>query len=223
MVETAMLKVFASDALWRIVNDTLQIWGGAGYFNDQPFERMMRDARINLIGEGANDVLRCFVAMVGLRGLGKELESILKKPWTITRMWRRTPPIPVPQRSNANLAIHAQLEGESKKLARQIAQFSRKCQRILIRYKEDIFDEQCLQARIGDTATELFLSSCVYARLCGLVINTELADSQRQRDLQTGIFYMRAAHRRNADRLKSLIDNDDADQKSLADRWLATS
>src|SRR5215469_14094547 len=72
MLETAMLKVFASDALWTIVNDTLQIYGGAGYFNDQPFERMMRDARINMIGEGANDVLRCFVAGVGLRYLGQE-------------------------------------------------------------------------------------------------------------------------------------------------------
>ncbi len=38
MVETAMLKVFASDNLWRIVNDALQIWGGAGFFTDQPFE-----------------------------------------------------------------------------------------------------------------------------------------------------------------------------------------
>src|SRR5262249_56056620 len=67
MLETAMLKVFASDALWTIVNDTLQIYGGAGYFCDRPFERMMRDARINMIGEGANDVLRCFIGGVGIR------------------------------------------------------------------------------------------------------------------------------------------------------------
>src|SRR5262249_56535697 len=67
MLETAMLKVFASDALWTIVNDALQIHGGAGYFSDRPFERMMRDARINMIGEGANDVLRCFIGGVGIR------------------------------------------------------------------------------------------------------------------------------------------------------------
>ena len=53
-----MLKVFATDVLWRIVNDTIQIYGGKAYFTDEPFERMMRDARINMIGEGANDVLR---------------------------------------------------------------------------------------------------------------------------------------------------------------------
>src|SRR5581483_9772410 len=57
MLETAMLKVFSTEALWQIVNDTLQIYGGQGYFTNEPYERMMRDARINMIGEGANDVL----------------------------------------------------------------------------------------------------------------------------------------------------------------------
>src|ERR1700752_491603 len=47
MLETAMLKVFATEHLWTIVYDTMQIWGGKGYFTDQPLERWMRDARIN--------------------------------------------------------------------------------------------------------------------------------------------------------------------------------
>ncbi len=78
MLETAILKVFATDTLWRIINDTIQIFGGKAYFTDEPFERMMRDARINLIGEGANDVLRAFVALVGMRDVGLELQGILK-------------------------------------------------------------------------------------------------------------------------------------------------
>ncbi len=43
MIETAMLKVFATDTLWRIINDTIQIYGGKAYFNDEPFEA--NDAR----------------------------------------------------------------------------------------------------------------------------------------------------------------------------------
>ena len=57
MLETAILKVFSTEALWQIVYETLQIYGGQGYFTDEPYERMMRDARINTIGEGANEVL----------------------------------------------------------------------------------------------------------------------------------------------------------------------
>ena len=62
MIETAMLKVFASDQLWRIVNDCLQIWGGKGFFTDEPFERMMRDAKITQIYEGTNQVQRIVMA-----------------------------------------------------------------------------------------------------------------------------------------------------------------
>ena len=67
MLETAMLKVWSTDALWQIVNDTIQVFGGQAYFSNEPYERMMRDARINMIGEGANDVLRAFIAMVGIK------------------------------------------------------------------------------------------------------------------------------------------------------------
>ncbi len=66
-LETAMLKVWSTDALWIIVNDTIQIFGGQAFFCDEPYERMMRDARLNMIGEGANDVLRAFIAMVGMK------------------------------------------------------------------------------------------------------------------------------------------------------------
>src|SRR5262249_2613935 len=78
MLETAMLKVFTTEALWQIVNDTLQIFGGQGYFTNEPYERMMRDARINMIGEGANDVLLAFIALVGMRGVGEHLQGVLK-------------------------------------------------------------------------------------------------------------------------------------------------
>src|SRR5439155_10350241 len=80
MLETAMLKVFSTDHLWTIVNDTIQIFGGQAYFCNEPYERMMRDARINQIGEGANDVLKAFVAVVGSRGPGVQLDAVRRHP-----------------------------------------------------------------------------------------------------------------------------------------------
>jgi acyl-CoA dehydrogenase family member 9 len=47
MLETAMLKVWSTEALWQIVNDTIQIYGGQAYFTDEPYERRMRDGRSN--------------------------------------------------------------------------------------------------------------------------------------------------------------------------------
>src|SRR5207249_2495751 len=62
MIETAMLKVFTTDRLWEAVNDAFQIHGGSAYFDDNPLGRILRDARINQIGEGSNEVLTSFTA-----------------------------------------------------------------------------------------------------------------------------------------------------------------
>ena len=85
MLETAMLKVWSTERLWTIVNDAFQIHGGAAYFTDRPLERMLRDHRINQIGEGANEVLMSFMALVGMRGPGlrmKEVADAVKQPWS---------------------------------------------------------------------------------------------------------------------------------------------
>ena len=76
MIETAMLKVFTTERLWDAVNDAFQIHGGSAYFNDLPLERMLRDARINQIGEGSNEVFTSFIALVGMRGPGMEFKEI---------------------------------------------------------------------------------------------------------------------------------------------------
>src|SRR2546421_7341948 len=75
MIETAMLKVFTTERLWEAVNDAFQIYGGSAYFTDLPLERMLRDARINQIGEGSNEVLISFIALVGMRGPGMEFKE----------------------------------------------------------------------------------------------------------------------------------------------------
>ncbi len=60
--ESAMAKVFASDVAMKVTTDAVQIMGGAGYMRDYPAEKMMRDAKITQIYEGANEVLRGTVA-----------------------------------------------------------------------------------------------------------------------------------------------------------------
>jgi len=60
--EAAMCKLFASDMLDRVVDHAMQIFGGAGYMEDYPIERMYRDARINRIFEGTNEIQSLVIA-----------------------------------------------------------------------------------------------------------------------------------------------------------------
>ena len=61
--ESAMAKVFASDVAMKVTTDAVQIMGGAGYMRDYPAEKMMRDAKITQIYEGANEALRGAIAL----------------------------------------------------------------------------------------------------------------------------------------------------------------
>jgi alkylation response protein AidB-like acyl-CoA dehydrogenase len=61
--EGAMAKVFATDMAMKVTTDAVQVFGGVGYMRDYPVEKMMRDAKINQIYEGTNQVLRNEIAL----------------------------------------------------------------------------------------------------------------------------------------------------------------
>ncbi len=66
--ESAICKMYCSEALDRIVDKAMQIHGGLGYMTDYPIERFYRDARINRIFEGTNEIQRMVIAESLLKG-----------------------------------------------------------------------------------------------------------------------------------------------------------
>ena len=59
---SASAKAFASDVAMQVTTDAVQLFGGAGYTQDFPVERMMRDAKITQIYEGTNQIQRMVIA-----------------------------------------------------------------------------------------------------------------------------------------------------------------
>ncbi len=224
MLETAMLKVFTTEALWQIVNDAFQIHGGAAYFTDLPLERMLRDARINQIGEGANEVLISFIALVGMRGPGlqfKEIWDALHQPgasefrsaWRVglDRLGAAMHPPAVPVRNTV-------VDSYGQQLARMIWRFNLAVDQALIRYREGILDREYVQERIARVAMELYASACVLSRW-----DAEVSSGAATGEAGRASLYLRGAFRRMRRYLAALRDNDDLALTAVADEALHAS
>ncbi len=71
-VECSIIKVWTSEALGYVVDETVQVYGGYGYSKDYPAERAYRDARITRIYEGTNEINRIIIPTRLLKGPAKD-------------------------------------------------------------------------------------------------------------------------------------------------------
>ena len=228
MLETAMLKVFTTERLWECINDVFQIYGGSAYFTDLPLERMLRDARINQIGEGANEVLTSFIALVGMRGPGMEFKEIydtMMKPSRdgIGKAWAagknrlsatvRVPDVPVQSE---------QLHAPARQLGRLIRHFNFAVNRALITYREPILDMQLVQERIANASMDLFASTCVLSRLDSEIQFAARNGDAASPDYSAADLFLRQSFRRIRGFLAALTDNDDKAVIAAAKSCLAS-
>lgn len=170
MLESAMLKVFASESLWSTLYDTMQIFGGRSFFTDQPFERMMRDARLNMIGEGSNEVLRAFISAVGLREAGAPLKEALKSlpsspissGIVLTKAFQNL--VGLGKKPSIPNKI-TQIEKECAEISRFIPLFSKACLKCLMKHKEEVIEKQLLLNRLTNVAIALYTSLAVISKI----------------------------------------------------------
>ncbi len=221
MLETAILKVFASEALWTLSYEAMQVLGGRSFFTDEPFERMMRDARLNTIGEGANEVLRVFIALTGLRGLGRDLEALLenaRRPaaWgrfiagagSLAADWLRREAFPC---AHGELAPLAEIYG------RELQRFHRAGVRVLARWREQVVDRQLDLNRIAEAAIALTTSAAVLGRLERDLTDFKADSPEALRARAAGSYYVRSALRRAGAGLDALFDPADRETARLSD------
>jgi alkylation response protein AidB-like acyl-CoA dehydrogenase len=169
---------------------------------------MLRDHRINQIGEGANEVLLSFIALMGLRGPGlrmKEMADAAKRPWKdykvigrflgdAVRLRIKTPVVPV---------TSAELRKPARRLGKLIRRLGTTVQWTLVRYREEVLERQLVQERIAWLAMELFATACALSRW-----DDELQRNDRSHDAAARLFIADAL-RRAGNCLTAMRANDD--------------
>jgi alkylation response protein AidB-like acyl-CoA dehydrogenase len=208
MLETAMLKVWSTERLWTIVNDAFQIHGGAAYFTDRPLERMLRDHRINQIGEGANEVLLSFIALVGMRGPGNRMKKVadsLKTPMRAPGVvWQFLTESIRARFSTPTVPVHnSELIPTAKRLGKLIRRLRTTVDSTLFRNREEVVERQLVQERIAWLAMELFTSACALSRW-----DHELAQNERINDAAAR-YFLADSLRRAEMCLQGMHSNDD--------------
>jgi alkylation response protein AidB-like acyl-CoA dehydrogenase len=74
MVEAATAKLFTSEMYEKLISDAIQVMGGDGWTRFYPVESYLRDAKVNQIGAGTNDIMKLVIFRGGLKALGKDLK-----------------------------------------------------------------------------------------------------------------------------------------------------
>jgi alkylation response protein AidB-like acyl-CoA dehydrogenase len=74
MVEAATAKMFTSDTYERLISDAVQVMGGDGWTRFYPVESYLRDAKVNQIGAGTNQIMKLVIFRGGLKAMAKDLK-----------------------------------------------------------------------------------------------------------------------------------------------------
>jgi acyl-CoA dehydrogenase family member 9 len=220
-LESAICKVYASETLWRVVNETLQIAAGIGYMQEYPYERTLRDSRINLIFEGTNEILRCFVALSGMQGPGKELAEVVRAMREPIKGFGLLSDFAVRKARSAlrrerMTRAHPVLNREAVIFEEYTAELSKQVDKVLRKHGREIAEMQYTQKRVAEVAMDLYAIASVLSRTTRAIEKRGEEGARREIDL-TSIF-VAAAERRLEELVRSFDKNDDELRKSVASR-----
>ena len=219
-LESAICKVSGTEFLWYAANRALQLKGGAGYMRDEPYEKVLRDIRIFPIFEGANDVLRAFIALTGVKPLGEQLSGLgeleLTDPlgsigvvvdYVSGRIQREVRP------DRIGLA-HEEVSKQAEAVADQVKRLRAVSEGLLREHRKAIVERQFQQKRLSDAVSDIFAQVALLSRVTA-ILEDQGPEVSGQEIYIAETFCSRAAGRVKR-ALDQIEDNDDERMVAIA-------
>ncbi|MBE2249622.1 MAG: acyl-CoA dehydrogenase family protein [Myxococcus sp.] len=231
-VEAAIAKVFGSEAMWRTADEALQIAAGNGFMKEFPYERIVRDARINRIYEGTNEILRLFIALTAMNEVGgqlKELSESLKGIFNnpikgfgvLSEYARRRASMAtssVKREKTRFTKLDPALEKNQLVFEELTRELAGAVDRVLRKHGKNIIGKQFASKRLADIMIDMFVLAATMSRVSTSLQEkgaTAVTKELEILEVLTGQVKDRA--RAN---MAKIDDNDDELVKSLADHAL---
>jgi alkylation response protein AidB-like acyl-CoA dehydrogenase len=146
-VECSIIKVWASEMLDYVVDETVQIYGGYGFVEEYPAERAYRDARINRIFEGTNEINRLIISGFLLKRAASGQLPLLP---AIKKLMEEVLSGPSTEEFEGPLADERKLVVQAKKIGLFAAGAASQ------KYMQSIQDQQEIMGAIADMVIEIY-------------------------------------------------------------------
>jgi len=219
-VESAMAKVVGTEFVWYLANRALQLKGGQGYMRTEPYEQILRDIRIFPIFEGANDVMRAYVALSCFKPLGEELRVLgeldLRDPigslgsvadYAFGRVKRGVRPDRI-------TCAHPELSELADPLTGQVKRLRGEAEALLRRHGTKVAEEGMSQKRFADALADVYAQIAVLSRVTGIFEEQGVEASGQERFIAET--FCTRAQRRVESQLNRIEHNDDERMHSIA-------
>ncbi len=246
-VETAVCKVINSELGWRSVNDAVQVMGGESIMTENEVERIFRDSRINLIVEGANEVMQSYIfgyggkqlaeMMLGVKqallkepdeGFGAFVVKAVKNSFRMDIMKRAIPlgmQVYLGVRPSAPRVTvkSAELAPAAERLGRLIAEHSYQFKVMSKLWDVKLLERQAVQGRVADVAVWLHAWACTLARLDSELVahaGNGAGDIEFQRDKAAAMHFFDLAELEIHNCFRGLYENADDTMLNTAELTL---
>jgi acyl-CoA dehydrogenase family protein 9 len=230
-VEAATSKVVASEMLWKASDEALQIAGGTGYMSEYPYERLMRDCRINRIFEGTNEILTLFVALTAMKDAAdqlKELKEVVSmggesnvfkdpiKGFGVLRDYAKMHVATRTKYGRANFSkVHIELKVPASIFEDEMQSLVLTVDKLLRKHGKGIIGKQFATSRLANIIMDIFTLACVLSRVTQSI--EEKGVEAANKELEIAHAFGVQAQRRIRENLRQVDKNVDEIVKDLSE------
>jgi acyl-CoA dehydrogenase family protein 9 len=226
-VEAAISKVYASECLWRTADEALQIAGGNGFMREYPYERIVRDCRINRIFEGTNEILRLLIALTAMNDVASQLQELsatmkdifnepIKGFGVLSDYARKHAEIRTGIGGRAKFeGLDASIHEQAQIFEEETRYLAQATDKILRKHGKGIIGKQFASHRLAEIMIDLFVMAATISRVQASIEAKGVEGASKEIDILKT--FTRSAKVRIKHNFRRIDTNDDEMLKGLAE------